>query len=263
MIVEKSISQYNLTQLLLLRESADDSTKLAIDEEIRKRKISKDQYDKSLRELDYVRMQKLKSALKPLPWYLKISYIIAPIIPNNIFEQETLERDLQKDLSRSNINQRRQENLFRKFGLIFYLLLIISFLLYSNSEKQKKINDNISNYRTNDERVKHGIPIIPDGWNVKIDLARDVWTNEANIEIKHQDKITSKIREFDRFVNNSQDGKGWILEQEFNFLNLRENENPWSIVLISTRNQEGEYKSESQSISKEQADSVLIKWGLN
>ncbi|MCT4590650.1 MAG: hypothetical protein N4A71_22680 [Carboxylicivirga sp.] len=262
MIVEKSIEQYNLTQLLLKREGADDSTKLDIDKEIKRRNVSNEQLERSLQELNYIKNQKQEIGSKPLPWYLKIAYIIAPLIPNNIFEPEPLERDLQKKLSRSNTKQKQEELLFRKIGLVIYLSLFMAFFIYLTIKNRPYRKNDISKYRTNEERIKHGIPEIPKNWIVEKDIARDVWTNESADQIKHDYKIVSQIREFDTFVNNSDHNKKWVLKQEFSFVNLSNNEAPWNIELVSSSNINGELITKHQPLSIQQSDSVLISWGL-
>ncbi len=126
MIIKKTIQQENIVKLLLKLEGADSELKKNIEAEISRRNLTEQEMQKAQREYSSFRKYVKKEERKKLPWYLKLSCIVAPFSASNINGSEELpERELERLCSTHNTKQKKEILKYSIIGIIIYASLAI------------------------------------------------------------------------------------------------------------------------------------------
>lgn len=164
-------------------------------------------------------------------------------------------------------------------GSIAYKTSDLFFIIHSKDER--------FGLKYNEERLKRGIPPIPVSWYTKntsviptgsrglgFRTNRNYWASQvwSDFEESHKAVAYHKEKELrssvndidsetDRFVMKENDSIEYMLELKYSY--LYSPDSAWSSSIIKTTDTKDDYLVDAKDITKKQADSVLLAWGID
>ncbi len=263
--VEK-LKDLTITQLLALAELDDIDNSETYFDEIRTRNPSKQELAKAHKAVKFIRNSRNDRANNPLSLGFKLLLLFLPFLFYNRYNNSGIDETLHSLEQRG---FRRKLNEIRKFSLIgvslYGIIFITYFILVSFTNVFEKVNS--SNHESgevlNAKRDSLGISLIEPHWYTKDnDSFGSKWSDFKEHKIPyHKEKVVETNLEIDRFVNPISESESFLLEITYSFSSAKAGENPWACYLIHELDKD-KYTYEPKEISKQEADSVLIGWGL-
>lgn len=262
----EKLKDFTITQLLVKAELDDTSNKDIYFEEIRKRNPSSKDLAKAHKALEFIRNARSERADKPLPLGFKILLIFIPFLFYNRYDNSEID-DTLESLQQRGFN--RKLNDIRKFSLIGITLYAIIFGTYfiltsfTNFFEKEYSSNHESGKVLNTKRDSLGISLIEPHWYTKDnDYYKSTWSDFKEHDTPHhKEKVVEPNREIDRFINPLSHNESFVLEITYSYSSAKAGENPWTCYLIHELDRD-KYTYEPTEISKQEADSVLLEWGL-